>query len=85
MANVKFRVMTQAAFDKRFPEAVANAEGDDSQVDLGSREVTGYGEVKIPGHGWHGCALGLKGEPIYFYSDDDGWERCPKVTFEKVS
>ena len=43
-----------------------------------------FGEVKIPGYGWHPCILNDKGVPSHFYSDDDGWQECPKATFEEM-
>jgi hypothetical protein len=73
MATTKFRSLSNVAFNRKYPEAMDNAGGPDCNVDLGSSECTGFGEVKIEGKGWCGCVLGLNAEPIFAYTEKEGW------------
>jgi hypothetical protein len=48
-------------------------------------EHLGFGEIKIPGAGWHACLLSEDSVPTHFWSDDDGWMSIPEpATFEEV-
>jgi hypothetical protein len=80
----RFKSLSNRAFQLRYPEALENADSDDSQIDLGQSACEGFGEVKVPGHGWCGCVLGTFGSPIYFYTDDDGWTKCPPGKYQGI-
>jgi hypothetical protein len=71
---IKFRTLTASEFAIKYTEAFGHDESGRGSL----------GEVKIPGYGWHGCVLNDMGVPSHFYSEDDGWLDCPKVTFKKV-
>ena len=73
MAKVK--QLTKDEFERKYGEALEALEGDD---DMSKPSNPKFGEVKIPGHGWHGCILGADLKPTHFYSDDDGWRDAPK-------
>ncbi len=79
---VKFRKLTDADALVKYPEGMAG--DNDSLTDLGSAEITGMGEVMIPGHGYVLCALGLKGTPIYFFGGDGEWDRAPDVQYQEI-
>ena len=75
---VRFKELEYGEFARRY-------EADDPSADIDDLPVPRrFGEVRIPGHGWHGCVLGHDGNPSHFWDDDDGWKIVPKVKFVKV-
>jgi len=80
MATTKFKKLSIAQFVRKHDEAQEALEAEDIPQTLPRT----FGEVKIPGYGWHPCILNDKGVPSHFYSDDDGWQECPKATFEEM-
>jgi hypothetical protein len=83
MATTKFKVLIEETFIKEHPEANEAAQSDECEHDMGSMECRGFGEVKTD-IGWCPCILGLQFTPIYFYTEDDGWQRCPPFTFQEI-
>lgn len=72
---VKFKKLTEKSFSKKYSEC----------EELTDRATLyGLGEVKIPGYGWHACTLNEKGFPALFWDDDDGWQDCPRASFEEL-
>ena len=68
--------LVPADFTTKYPSAAAAIpDAADEYDDFPSHPETDMGEVKIPGYGWNACLLGADGQPSYFHTDDDGWQK----------
>lgn len=89
METVPVKALFADQFRDRYPEAYhALWEGELSDceevpawvaeyVRTANEMVPRFGEVKVPGYGWHGCVMDGTGRVTHFHSDDDGWQEAP--------
>jgi hypothetical protein len=71
---IKFTVISREAFYEKYEDASGSQELDASWK---------FGEILIPGHGWHGCLI-VDDIPSHYWDEDDGWQQVPRAVFKRV-
>ena len=71
---IRFKVLPYAVFNDRYPRAL---------LDTVTTAADVFGEVNVPGMGWHACLI-QNGKPKQFFNEDDDWDYVPDVEFVEV-